>query len=433
MTDRRLNVCVDGYNLALPHGSGIATYGHTLLSALAAEGFDRSVLYSTGIKHSQSALVTEAEIASGSHFKRPKGFGRMVATATSRFGVKAQPLTPSGDIHWPRLGMQQPNASQYWAAFDLFPQALRAFKRYGTMTPLDFVAQDAAIAPEVMHWTCPLPVYARRAANVLTIHDLIPLTLPHSTRDEKQQTHALFKDCVDRADLILSVSQTTRDDIVKFFPHVEAKIYVTYQPILASSKVDLLETEAWLEEMLGLHRDNYFLFFGAIEPKKNVHKIVEAYLQTQTQTPLVIVAGRQWLSDYETGLLDAHIANAKQPKIIRLDYLPKSALDHLILGAKATLFPSLYEGFGLPVLEAMTYGSPVITANFGAVNEVAGNAAIKVNPYDAADISRALQTIDQDRELRAHLKQEGIKRATVFSPEAYQQHLMAAYRFAGLI
>jgi glycosyltransferase involved in cell wall biosynthesis len=97
-------------------------------------------------------------------------------------------------------------------------------------------------------------------------------------------------------------------------------------------------------------------------------------------------------------------------------------------GARALLFPSLYEGFGLPVLEAMTVGTPVMTSNVTSLPEVAGDAALLVDPLDTDDIARGIRILDSDGDLRAELKQRGLRRAAAFSPEAYRQRIAALYR-----
>ena len=104
----------------------------------------------------------------------------------------------------------------------------------------------------------------------------------------------------------------------------------------------------------------------------------------------------------------------------------------LIRGAKATLFPSLYEGFGLPVLESMALSTAVLTSTGGALPEVAGEAAVVVDPYDVQAITRGIQSLDADEGLRAHYEAQGVAQASAFSPEAYKERLRALYDKVGL-
>src|SRR5690606_34333560 len=109
------------------------------------------------------------------------------------------------------------------------------------------------------------------------------------------------------------------------------------------------------------------------------------------------------------------------------DYVPSQLLHSLIRGAKAVLFPSLYEGFGLPVLEAMTLGTPVLTSNTSSVPEVAGDAALLVDPYNVTDIAKGIEALDGNEALRAELRARGSKRAALFSEAEYTRRLAAVY------
>ncbi len=115
-----------------------------------------------------------------------------------------------------------------------------------------------------------------------------------------------------------------------------------------------------------------------------------------------------------------------------LDYAPFRLLVNLIRGARAVLFPSLYEGFGLPALEAMLLGTPVVTSNTASMPEVVGDAALTVDPYDVSALVRAIQAVDGDAELRARLAAAGPRRAAQFSPERYAARLEALYARLGV-
>jgi glycosyltransferase involved in cell wall biosynthesis len=115
-------------------------------------------------------------------------------------------------------------------------------------------------------------------------------------------------------------------------------------------------------------------------------------------------------------------------RVRRYDYLPFRLLVSLIRGARATLLPSLYEGFGLPVLESMLLGTPVISSTEGALPEIAGDAALLVDPYDALALRRAIMAIDADADLRRELSDRGLRQAEKFSPQAYAHRLEDLYR-----
>jgi glycosyltransferase involved in cell wall biosynthesis len=153
--------------------------------------------------------------------------------------------------------------------------------------------------------------------------------------------------------------------------------------------------------------------------------------------PLVLVAGEGWHNEAETTLLDELRENEPRSpglnrprlrrRVRRFRYVRPSTLITLIRGARAIVFPSLYEGFGLPVLEAMTLGTPVVTSRESSLPEIAGDAALLVNPYDADDIARAITTIVNDADLRAELSRRGRSQAAKFSVERYRERVEALY------
>ncbi len=120
-------------------------------------------------------------------------------------------------------------------------------------------------------------------------------------------------------------------------------------------------------------------------------------------------------------------------RVMLLDYAPFSLLMSLVRGAKAVLFPSLYEGFGLPVLEAMHLGTPVMTSNTASLPELVGTAALTVDPYEVRDMVEAIRSLDSDVELRARLAAEGPVQAELFSPERYRARLAAMYGRLGVV
>jgi glycosyltransferase involved in cell wall biosynthesis len=152
--------------------------------------------------------------------------------------------------------------------------------------------------------------------------------------------------------------------------------------------------------------------------------------------PLVLVTSGGWGNEGEVALIERHSEQALANKeitqrIYRLEYVSRARLVTLIRGACALIFPSLYEGFGLPVLEAMLLGTPVVTSGVASLPEVAGDAALLVNPYDVSDIARAIRQIVEDADLRSELSARGRTQAAVFSVERYRErvaHLYAALR-----
>ncbi len=434
----RSTLCIDGFNIALAKGSGIATYGRNLLSTIDSLGMNGQVLYGPAAKRSAINVVNEAALVDAD---RPpaklKKLERFRRTYVSRFGQTAWPIAPSGEVVWPSRGGGRPDATAYWAAQDLFHIANRCFNAYGKETPVSFEGSAEVRRPDAMQWTATVPLYARGMPNIYTIHDLIPLRLPHTTTDDKATYMALCKMIARRADHIAVVSETTRQDVIRLLGVSEDRVTNTYQAVhlpetlTSRSQADVTIE---LEGVFNLGWKDYFLHFGAVEPKKNLGRIVEAYLASGVETPLVIVGGRAWLDEGETALLNQVMKDGgpSAQRIRRYEYMPFSLLISLIRGAKATLFPSLYEGFGLPVLESMALSTAVLTSTGGSLPEVAGDAAISVDPYDVQAMTQGLRALDADEAMRDDLVRRGLDQAAKFSVEAYKRRLAGLYGRLGL-
>lgn len=433
-------ICIDGLNLALSGGTGIATYGRNLLSGAREIGFGTQVIYGPRMRRQADPVLNEIALAdapasSQQPFRRKEQIARRIGAIRSQFGRMAKPITPSPEVIWPERTGGRPQADLFWSAQNLFRDAGRCFRDHGRGTAVRFQT-DAAPAPSIMHWTSPLALHAHGVPNIYTIHDLIPLRLPHTTGQDKAVFMRLCREVARRADHIAVVSETTRQDVIRLLGVGEDRVTNTYQsvhlPHALTSKLDG-EVASELEAIFGLGWKGYFLHFGAIEPKKNLGRIVEAYLAANTATPLIIVGGRGWLRENETALLDQVKRDGGQAsERIRLyDYTSFSLLISLVRGARAVIFPSLYEGFGLPVLEAMLLSTAVLTSTGGALPEVAGDAALVVDPYDVSALTRGIRALDDDDDLRADLVRRGLSRAEAFSEAHYQARLRSLYDQVG--
>lgn len=426
-------VCIDGFNLSLSKGSGIATYGRNLLHNLRDIGMDTQVLYGPNAGRSKIDLLNE--IALTDAFAPSKGsrrIGRYLDTLTSRYGRGAFGVRPSAEVIWPAAMGGRPAADAFWSSPRLFDTANRAFRKRRTFTPLTMEDHAEVATPDVMHWTTVLPIHVAKAANLYTIHDLIPLRLPHTTLDNKRVFLSLCKKVARRADHIAVVSETTRNDVIRLLGVEPDRVTNTYQSVSVPDTLlrrDDEDVAAELDGVFNLEWKGYFLYFGAIEPKKNLARIVEAYLASRSTLPLVVIGGRAWLDQDETALMAQSIKTLVKGdrRIRQYDFMPFAMLVSLIRGARATLFPSLYEGFGLPVLESMLLGTPVLTSNAASLPEVAGDAALMLDPYDTQGISDGIRRLDADLDLCGELTTRGRAQAARFSPQAYQERLRDLY------
>jgi glycosyltransferase involved in cell wall biosynthesis len=157
---------------------------------------------------------------------------------------------------------------------------------------------------------------------------------------------------------------------------------------------------------------------------------VDAYLASQSERPLVIISSRDWGMNEASGGLGAggtvYGRKVDRP-IIQLQYLPRDMLFRLIRSARAVLFPSLYEGFGLPALEALQLGTPVISSNTASLPEVVGEGGLLVDPYETTQIADAIRALDQDDALYERLSRAGLAHAAGFTNEAFAERLRGMY------
>lgn len=431
------SVGIDGYNLALARGTGVATYARTLARAVGDMGCKVDLVFGVPVPQKTPDNLREAVFFS--RLMEDEGFdGRANRKVTWRGGIKRflQLPRPREMINIPlsgRLVVQDfssrlPPFQRLWSHGNLFDIAHRHFRRYG-----DFLEIRIESAPEVMHWTYPVPIRLAGAKNVYTIHDLVPFKLPHTTLDDKQFVGRMISKCISTADLICTVSDCSRKDLIELFSAPPDKVINTYQATdLISSSDDAFDEGRWqlkIRQLFDLEPGEYFLFFGAIEPKKNVGRLIEAYLSADLRRPLVIVGGRGWRSEQELKLVNGgHGRKLKAAEnIVQVDYLPRALLRLLIRGARGVFFPSLYEGFGLPALEAMSLGAPLIFGDTGGLPEVAGAAGLAIDPYDVQGLTKAFERIDTDADLRARLSADGLLQADRFSMTRYQERLGDLY------
>jgi glycosyltransferase involved in cell wall biosynthesis len=239
---------------------------------------------------------------------------------------------------------------------------------------------------------------------IVTVHDLIPLHFPNRFSPATLYNRYYIPQVLKQAVHILCNSAATATDMINFFNIPVNKI--TPIPLAYDAKNF---------RYLNLPTRNYFLYLGRINPYKNVQRLIAAF------------ATLPKCSDHElwfAGPPDARYLPALNAQIEQLgltdrikflNYVPYNELPKLINQAIALVFPSLWEGFGLPVLEAMACGTPVITSNLASLPEVTGDAAILVNPYDIGAIAAAMTDLTTDPTLHAQLRTAGLARANHFS------------------
>ncbi|WP_408873978.1 glycosyltransferase family 4 protein [Gluconobacter roseus] len=424
----RLHVALDGFNLALPRGTGVATYARTLSYALKEMSYEVDVLYGLNIPSKAQSLLREIlffdQLCAEEKSRRARFLGaRWKERARADvLGHRAVSIPVDKHVDARSFSERLPAFDRILNARDLFITAWTHYRRTRR-----FLSITLPNPPDVMHWTYPLPIRARNTKNVYTIHDLVPLRLPHTTLDNKTNHLRLITDIVRHADAICTVSEASRKDIIDFAPQAAAITHNTYQSVREQTAVQNIPAEIitqTLNRLYDLRAGEYFLYYGSIEPKKNIARLIEAFLASETQRPLVVVGAMAWKAEGEQQLLER---GKRLGRIIQMEYLPENDLMMIIRGARAVLFPSLTEGFGLPVVEAMMMGTPVLTSHEASLPEVVGKAGLMVNAYDTISIMEGIQKLDSDDALISWMRQEGPIQAKKFDMANYQIALEKFY------
>ena len=437
-TKESQRIIFDGLNLGLPRGTGIATYTRMLTRAAHDLGHEVGVVYSTPFTPAKDPLLREIAFFDE---KRPSMSGKRKLTLRralnhaidqTRYHLPVKPLTVemSGAVVARQFKRTLAGHDRVFVARNLFTNARSYFSRTKAFVNLTFEPR-----PDILHCTYPLPLRVKSARNIYTIHDLVPLRLPFTTEDNKRQLFRLLKKIAREADHIVTVSENSKRDIIELLGVEESRISNTYQTVdFPREWIDrpIAMVADQLETHFGLGLHEYLLFYGALEPKKNVRRLIDAYLASGVDIPLLLVVAGGWQNDVELRLLAQHNQCAEGQKrsgrgVHRLDYVSFARLATLIRGARAVVFPSLYEGFGLPVLESMVLGTPVVASREAALPEVAGEAALLVDPYETDEIARAIATIVNDADLRAELARRGPVQATKFSIDRYRERVAKVY------
>lgn len=386
-------ICIDDRRVAWGRGTGAASYGKALRQSIEQAGF----------------------------------------TAESLTDAPLGPSEPPGRLwRWTSAAAPWPVATTTPAsgariATDVFRRAQVHFDIYGSYLRIRGPAR-----PALMHWTYPLPLHFSGIPNVYSVLDLIPLLQPDLTPVAQARASRLLRRLRHEASHLVTISNTSRREIIDTLGWPEHLVTNTSLALDVPAP-DPMHTAATCAAA-GLHPGGYFLHAGTIERRKNIRRLVEAYRASNSTRALVLAGPAGWGATEElagaTGLLVSSGPGAIDvtgPRIIRIDWMARPDLLGLVHGAAAVLSPSLAEGFGLPAIEAMALDTPALTSRGGAPEEVAGGAALLVDPLDVADIAAGIGALDRDADLRERLVAAGRLRVRAFTPEAYAARLSVLY------
>lgn len=250
---------------------------------------------------------------------------------------------------------------------------------------------------------------------ILTVHDLSPIVMPEMYNWKARAWHSYIniKKLVKRADCLIAVSEHTKTALQEVLKVPEQKIVVAKLGVDQEAFSPYLDTDQLrtVRNVYGLPGD-FLLFVGTIEPRKNLLGLIDAF--EQINSPVSLVIAGKWGWKYKA--IMQRIEQSKKRRLIKLiGYIPESDKPYIMKLARAFVWPSFYEGFGLPVLEAMSVGTPVLTTQVTSLPEVVGDSALMVNPYNTQDIADGIDLLLKNEPLRARYINSGIERSRQFT------------------
>lgn len=265
----------------------------------------------------------------------------------------------------------------------------------------------------------------KKVKSVVTIHDLIFKRFPELYKSADRKIYdRKFKYAAEVADTVIAVSQQTSNDIQELYKINSSKIKVVYQscnPAFYKIIEDKIKNEIKSKYQLPYE---YILYIGTIEERKNLLGIIKAICYSKIEIPLVVI-GRK--TSYFDKVNEFIIANKLNKQIIFIENLSNTELPAFYQIAKAFVYPSVFEGFGIPILEALASGTPVITSEGSCFGEAAGNNSVFVNPYKHESIADGIIKVLSSKETRVNMIIEGRKHALKFTEDKVAENLMKVY------
>ncbi len=302
------------------------------------------------------------------------------------------------------------------------------FALYATGLSPDFLVSplDLFHSPDHVFPAC------KKIPTVLTIHDLAFLIYPENyTRINRRYLMAMIPKSVRNARKIITDADNTKKDLVRLLKVPEEKIHVIHPGIESRFRPMSKDNGTEIRARYYVPNDFYLLYVGTLEPRKNLANLIKAYYEIKNnkgiQHKLVICGAAGWL--YQK-LFKLVVELDLQNDIVFTGHIPDEHLPAVYSRAELLIYPSIYEGFGLPPLEAMACGIPVICSNTSSLPEVVGDAAILIDPYNIEKIAEAMIRVISDEDLKSELKEKGLKRAKAFTWEKTAEETLKVYREA---
>ena len=289
----------------------------------------------------------------------------------------------------------------------------------------------------IERWTGPLDLFHAAdfvlrptrpgTRTLLTVHDLSFVREPDSVMPGmSRHLNRWVRQSVAQADHVIAVSKATAQDLIELYRTPPEKISVLYHGVTPEFRPnDDPAQRAAIRDKYNLGRQPFILSVGTIQPRKNYQRLIQAFAQVKAEADLVIAGGPGWHAD---DIYNEVTRQQLTDRVHFLGFVPDADLPLLYSAAALFVYPSLYEGFGLPALEAMACGTPVVAANRSALPEVVGSAGLLVDPFDVEAIAAAIDTVLHDSRLHQSLVQAGLAQAAQFSWTKMAGELVQIYQ-----
>ncbi len=373
--------------------------------------------------------------------QKPSGVGLYVANLIRslhelqtqenfQLGIAYQP----GFKNWLRGNLSVPELLHNYSNISLIPIPVRLSSLLLSLSQNPLISgyfEQRLNYPDIFQGTNYSVYCCRNSKLLINIYDLTFIKYPDYIDSVVKQYENRIRQCLKWTDLVLTISESSKKDIVDYLGVDPQRVYVT--PLASRYSPKELANEENLDKLknsVGYDFSKpYLLFVSTIEPRKNITSIISAFnvlkQKHKIEHHLVLIGRKGW--HYEP--IFAAIENSPwNHQIHHLDYLSDELVALFYSKADLFVYPSHYEGFGLPVLEAMTLGTPVITSNTSSLPEVAGDAALLVDPNDSTSLAEAILRVLGDSQLREELISKGKERATLYSWEKTAKETLRAYR-----
>lgn len=334
--------------------------------------------------------------------------------------------------NWLRGNLSVPNPLWEYSNIHRLPLPVRVTNQLVYRFPTFFQSYfaDKLNSPNILHGTNYSVFPCKNSKKILNIYDLTFIKYPDYIDDVVATYTKRLKRCLQWTDLVLTISKSSKQDIIEYLGFEPERIQVTSLASRYSPEYLTAERTEKLHKIVSYDFSKpYLLFVSTIEPRKNINNLIYAFnLLKENQKiehQLVLIGQKGWR---DRGIFATIESSPWNSHIHHLDYLSDELIALFYSKAEAFVYPSFYEGFGLPVLEAMTLGTPVITSNTSSLPEVAGDAALFVDPYDPEQLADVILNVLTDSQLRQKLIKQGKERASQFSWQKTAEQTLKIYK-----